>query len=146
MSNSGTPNTSTLHNLPVRLSSFVGRAAELEQLCSALVAGRLVTISGAGGFGKTRLAIEVARRMSTSFPDGMWLVSLAPISDPGLVVQSVATAVGASELPGTTLLEALFAKLSHRELLLVLDNCEHLIDACAELADVLLRACPNVRI
>ena len=134
------------HNLPVQLTSFVGRERELAAVQQLLLVERLVTLTGAGGIGKTRLALQAAADLVDQFPDGVWLVDLAPLADPMLVPQAIATAVGVREQPEHPLLQTLEDFLRSRHLLLVLDNCEHLVAACAALADRLLRACPRLRI
>jgi non-specific serine/threonine protein kinase len=103
-------------------------------------------VTGVGGCGKTRLALAVASQLVASFKDGVWLVTLAPLADPNLVPSAVASTLGVHERPDRSLLEALVAHLSRRQLLLVLDNCEHLVEACAELASTLLQGCPSLRI
>jgi predicted ATPase/DNA-binding CsgD family transcriptional regulator len=132
-------------NLPVQLTSFVGREPEIAELTALLGQGRLVTIAGAAGLGKTRLAAEVASRLRMDHPDGTWFVSLAALADPGLVAREVGTALGVREQFGESALDLLTAHLGSRRTLLVLDNCEHLLDACARLAEALLLACPGVR-
>jgi predicted ATPase/DNA-binding SARP family transcriptional activator len=132
------------HNLPAATTSFVGREDELGELESLLREHRLVTITGMGGSGKTRLVLETAARQVTAWADGVWLVDLTALSDPGLVFGAVAAALGVAESGDQR--EALLAHAKHLELLLVLDNCEHLVTACAELVDAVLRACPNVRV
>ena len=107
---------------------------------------RLLTLIGSGGCGKTRLALETARGLLDDYSDGVWLVDLAPLGDPGLVAEVTASAIGVHEQPGQPMLHVLLAHLAERNLLLVLDNCEHLVDACARLVEKLLRACPGVRI
>jgi predicted ATPase/class 3 adenylate cyclase len=134
------------HNLPVQLTSFVGRERDLAAVQQLLLVERLVTLTGAGGIGKTRLALQTAADLVDQFPDGVWLVDLAPLADPMLVPQAIATAVGVREQPEHPLLQTLEDFLRSRHLLLVLDNCEHLVAACAALADRLLRACPRLRI
>jgi predicted ATPase/class 3 adenylate cyclase len=134
------------HNLLLRLTSFVGRERELAELAALLGSARLVTMTGAGGSGKTRLAIEVAARMAGRTRDGAWLVDLAPVFDPQLVVKSVARVLGVRERPHSDLLDDVLERLRESELLLVLDNCEHLVEACARLAEDLLRACPELRL
>ena len=111
-----------------------------------LAGARLVTLTGAGGIGKTRLALQAAAGLLADYPDGVWLVELAPLSDPALVPQAVATALGVRETPGEPLLASLIAALQAKQLLLLLDNCEHLVAACAALADALLRVCPQLAI
>ena len=129
--------------LPVPLSSFVGRERELGAVVALLGAHRLVTLTGPGGVGKTRLALRAAADARAAAPDGVWLAELAALADPALVPQAVAAALGVREAPGRPLLATLTDALRPRRLLLVLDNCEHLVDACARLADALLRACPH---
>ena len=136
----------TSNNLPSALSSFVGREKELAEVRRLLEDTRLLTLTGAGGCGKTRLALAAAEEQVEAFEDGVWLVHLAPLSDPSLVPQAVASAVGVREQPGRPLTETLSAYLASKMVLLVLDNCEHLIDACAELAESLLRSCPDLRV
>jgi predicted ATPase/class 3 adenylate cyclase len=134
------------NNLPAALSSFVGRTSELEAVQEALSQSRLVTLTGAGGAGKTRLALQVAADRVERHPDGIWLVDLAGISDPQLVAQAVMSAVRVPEQSGRPALEVLTKYVASRDLLLVLDNCEHLIAAAAELIEALLRASPKIRI
>jgi predicted ATPase len=133
-------------NLPDRRTSFVGRDQELEKVRRALAEARLLTLTGAGGCGKTSLAIEAARHAASGFPDGAWLAELAPIADAGLVPGAVAAALNVLEEPGRSFLETLADSLRGKRLLLVLDNCEHLLDAAADLCDQLLRRCPEIRI
>jgi len=132
------------HNLPYQLSSFVGREHEIAQLVELLQTNRLITLTGAGGAGKTRLAIEVARRVLDAFSDGVWLVELAALPDPVLVLPMVAQALGLKEQPTRSMIETLNAHVASKKLLLVLDNAEHLLEGCAELADLVLRRSPNV--
>src|SRR6201987_5418253 len=115
------------HNLPYQLTSFVGREQEIAQLVELVTAHRLVTLTGAGGAGKTRLAIEVASRLIDAFPDGVWLVELAALSDPRLVPKAVAQVLALNERPVRPLLETLSDYLASKKLLLVLDNVEHLL-------------------
>ena len=130
--------------LPRQLTSFVGREAEVAEVARLLREAPLVTLTGPGGVGKTRLALEVAGRAAGAWPDGVGFVDLAPIADPELVPEAVAAALGLRETPGRPLLATLTDALRPKRLLLVLDNCEHLLDAAAALADALLRACPSV--
>jgi predicted ATPase/DNA-binding XRE family transcriptional regulator len=132
--------------LPVYLTSFVGREREVAEVRRLLATTRLMTLTGAGGVGKTRLALQAATELVGSYRDGVWLVELAPLADAALVPQTVATAVGVREQPGRPLQQTLTDALRPRRLLLVLDNCEHLVMACAELAEALLRACPHLRL
>jgi predicted ATPase/class 3 adenylate cyclase len=134
------------NNLPQQLTSFVGREKELDQTRSRLENARLLTLIGPGGTGKTRLTIQLAADILPGYSDGVWLIELASLSDPGLVVQTVASVLNVREVQGLTLLELLTNYLRSRRLLLLMDNCEHLIEACANLADNLLRACPRLQI
>jgi predicted ATPase len=134
------------NNLPLPLTSFVGREREMADIKHWLASARLVTLTGAGGSGKTRLALEVGGYLLADYRDGVWLVELASLADPNLVWQTVAAALGVRETPECTLKEALAESLRRRHLLLVLDNCEHLVDAVARLAESLLRTCPKVTI
>ena len=127
-----------------RASSDVEK--ELLELPGVLASSRLLSLTGAGGVGKTRLALRLARDLVHEFPDGVWLVDLAPLSVPDLVAQTIATALGVREGPQRSARDALLDTLRDRELLLVLDNCEHLIAACAELVEALLRGAPALRI
>ena len=136
----------TPHNLPMQLTSFVGRAREKAEIKELLATTRLLTLTGAGGSGKTRLALETAREVLDRFPDGVWLVELAPLADPDLVPRAVAVAVGLRNESERPVLDTLVAHLREKRVLLILDNCEHLVDACARLVDTLLRACPPLRI
>jgi predicted ATPase/class 3 adenylate cyclase len=134
-------------NLPKQITSFVGRKYEQEEVGSALTGGaRLVTLSGPGGCGKTRLAIQVAAGVVGGYPDGAWVVDLAAVREPDLVVRAVAAALGVSEASGRSVTTTLLDHLATRRLLLILDNCEHLVAACAELADVILRTAADVQI
>src|SRR5829696_2842066 len=139
---SGTPQ----HNLPAQRSSFVGREREIKEVERELAMTRLLTLTGVGGSGKTRLALEVARDLLQAYPDGAWLVQLAPLSEEALVPKAVAEAVKVPERPGETLSDTLSEVLRDRQLLLILDNCEHLIEAIASLVDLLLDSCPRLRI
>jgi predicted ATPase/DNA-binding SARP family transcriptional activator len=130
------------HNLPEPTTSFVGRGDEIAELERLLRRHRLVTLTGMGGSGKTRLALETARRQVGAWVDGVWLVDLTAVADTGLAVGAVAATLQVPEHG----LEALLAHALRLELLLVIDNCEHLVDACAELAAALLRSCASVRI
>ena len=134
------------NNLPRAITSFVGRERETAEIAASLAAARLVTLTGAGGVGKSRLAVHAAAALLDRFGDGVWLVELAALSDPALVPKAVASVLNVPEYPGRALPEALAGHLGNASVLLVLDNCEHLLDACAELADTLLRGCPNLRI
>jgi predicted ATPase/DNA-binding SARP family transcriptional activator len=133
-------------NLPVPLTSFVGREAEMAKVRRLLPTTRLLTLTGPGGCGKTRLALEVATNLLDDYPDGVWWVELAALSNPSLVPQAVATALGVREQSDRPLPETLVDYLRARQLLLLLDNCEHLVGACACLAEQLLSVCPHLRI
>jgi predicted ATPase/class 3 adenylate cyclase len=137
----GTPN-----NLPHALSSFVGREREMAEVRELLSRSRLVTLTGMGGLGKTRLALHVAAEASGDFPDGVWLVELAPLADGSRVAQALASVLGVKEEPGHGLAEALERHVRERTLLVVLDNCEHLLAPCALLARRLLAASPGLRV
>src|SRR5215204_2151365 len=135
-----------LHNLPLELSSFVGREKELTEVKRLQANNRLLTLTGSGGCGKTSLALALAGELMEGFEDGVWLVDLASLADPSLVPQAVASTLGVREQPGRWLTETLSGYLGSRKVLLVLDNCEHLVEACAKLAEVLLRSCPELRV
>jgi DNA-binding SARP family transcriptional activator len=137
---------SARHNLPVRLTSFVGRERELAALEGLAGEARLVTLTGAGGAGKTRLALEFAADAMERFADGVWLAGLAGVADPQLVPSVVMEALGVRQSGDVPVLEALRYRLRSAELLLVLDNCEHLLGACADLAVALLGSAPGVRV
>ena len=136
----------TKHNLPAPRSSFVGREQELIEIKRTLAMTRLLTLTGVGGSGKTRFALEVARDLVGTYPDGVWVVELAPLSEGELVAKTVAEALEVPERPQVPLLDTLSDVLQEKELLLVLDNCEHLLKATARLVDVLLDSCPRLRI
>jgi len=135
------------HNLPAAVSSFVGRTRELAEVSRHIGQNRLVTLTGVGGVGKTRLALEAAQQAVDDTPGGVWFVDLAPIADPGLVPAAIAAAMSSVDLvPGADAFDQIAALLGQTDTLLVLDNCEHLIDATAEAAAALLRAVPRMRI
>jgi non-specific serine/threonine protein kinase len=134
------------HTPPTRLTSFVGRQGQLAEVERLLRVARLVTLVGAPGLGKTRLALELGARLAAEYADGVGFVELAPLADPDLVPQTVSAALGLAEQSGRPLVETLSDYLGPVRLLLILDNCEHLVAACAELADCLLRAAPGLRI
>jgi predicted ATPase/class 3 adenylate cyclase/DNA-binding CsgD family transcriptional regulator len=131
-------------HLPVQLTSFVGRDAELTQVRELIAENRLVTLTGAGGVGKTRLAVQVAGQIAGEFGDGVWYVDLAPITDPELVPSTVARALGLPDQPGRSTIDTLSRFVTDRQMLMVLDNCEHLLDACAVAIDALLSAGPGL--
>jgi predicted ATPase len=134
------------NNLPSALSSFVGREKEIAEVRRLLEDTRLLTLTGAGGCGKTRLALAAADELVEKFEEGVWMVDLAPLADPSLVPQAVASTLGVREQPGRSLTETLSDYLASKKVLLVLDNCEHLVEACAELAESLLRSCSELRV
>jgi predicted ATPase/DNA-binding SARP family transcriptional activator/DNA-binding CsgD family transcriptional regulator len=134
------------HNLPAARTSFVGRVQKLVEVKRTLAMTCLLTLTGAGGSGKTRLALEVARDLVESYTDGVWLVELAPLSEPGLVAQEVANVLGVQERPSEPLADTLVEAVAGKEMLLVLDNCEHLVEGAARLVDTLLASCPHLRV
>jgi predicted ATPase/class 3 adenylate cyclase len=136
----------TPNNLPTQTTTFVGRTQELARAAELLMTTRLLTLTGPGGSGKTRLALQLAANLLDRYPDGVWLVELAAVTDPGAVGPTVAAAVHIGERPGQAVTDTITASLRSRRLLLLLDNCEHLLAACAELADALLRSCPHLTI
>jgi non-specific serine/threonine protein kinase len=136
----------TRHELPTALTSFIGREQEKAELARLLSVTRLLTLTGVGGCGKTRLALEVARLVSDGYPDGVWFIELAAIADPALVPQAVATTLGIREEPAQPVLTTISTTLKPRRTLLLLDNCEHLLNACAHVANTLLLACAGLRI
>jgi predicted ATPase/DNA-binding SARP family transcriptional activator len=138
------PPRPAMHNLPVPTTSFVGREREITEVKQLLGRGRLVTLTGAGGCGKTRLALRVADDLVEEYPDGVWWVELAALSDPALVCPTVAGVLGVREQPGRLLEATLAAVLRPKHLLLLLDNCEHLAAVCARHVEALLRACPGL--
>ena len=133
------PTRKAKHNLPVQLTSFIGREDEIAEINDLLSKAPLVTLTGSGGSGKTRLAQEIGSESVSVYPDGVWLVSLAPLSDPRLIVEEVASTVEVGE-------DALFDYLEDKSTLLILDNCEHLVDGCAEFAGTLLQRAGDVRV
>src|ERR1700758_5631294 len=139
-----TAKTVVSHNLPVQLTNFVGRAAQMTDLEKLLVDNRLVTLTGAGGAGKTRLAVEIAARIAAEFGDSVWYVDLAPITHPGVGPVAVARALGVPDQPGRSTMDTLLRFVRDRQMLVVLDNCEHLLDASAELVMALLGGAPGL--
>ena len=134
------------NNMPASLTSFIGRKRERAEVARLFSASRLVTVLGPGGTGKTRLALQVASDVMPEHPDGIWLVELAALTDPSLVAPTAAAVLGVHEEPGTPILTSLLEAMGAKTMLLVLDNCEHLVAGCAALAESLLRACPNLRV
>jgi predicted ATPase/DNA-binding SARP family transcriptional activator len=133
-------------NLPLPLTSFVGREAQMTEVIQLLQTSRLLTLTGPGGCGKTRLALEAATNLVDHYPDGVWWVELAALSEATLVPQAIAATLGVREPSGRPVLETLTDYLRAKQLLLLLDNCEHLVGACAHLAERWLSACPHLRI
>jgi len=133
-------------NLPISLTSFIGREKEVEEIICLINKNRLVTLTGPGGVGKTRLAIQSSNKLLSQFKDGICWVELAPLTDEALVPQALAKSLGVREIPNQSWNQTLSNFLRSRQLLLVLDNCEHLIAGCAHLADTLLGLCPNLKI
>lgn len=136
----------TPNNLPLQLTSFVGREAELAEIDRLLREHRLVALVGTAGSGKTRCAIQAGAELLDRFIDGVWLVELAPISDPALVTAAVAQTLGVKEHPGRAPLDTLIGHLERRHMLIVIDNCEHVIDEVRRVAAAILRSCPNIRV
>lgn len=134
------------NNLPAQLTTFIGREAEVAELKELLAKSRLTTLTGSGGCGKTRLSLHVAREVQAEYPNGVWLVELAPLSDPALIPPTLVAELGLRDDGHRPILEILTDFLRSKTLLLVLDNCEHLIQACAQLSETLLRSCPKLRI
>ena len=137
---------SRLHNLPIQLTSFIGREQDIAEVKRLMASTRLLTLTGTGGTGKTRLAVQVAAEELEEFADGVWSIELAPITDPALVPQTAASTLGVREHPGQPILATLVDYLRPKHLLLILDNCEHLITTCAHFAATLLQQCPSLRI
>jgi predicted ATPase len=132
--------------LPIQTTSFVGRETAVKELCEQVRAHRLVTLTGVGGVGKTRLAVQVAAELVSEFPDGVWLVELAPVGDPDALADVVATALGVTPQADLSMTASLIQALSGRRLLVVLDNCEHLLDAAADLVEQLLTHTTGARV
>jgi predicted ATPase/class 3 adenylate cyclase len=132
------------NNLPAQVSSFIGRDAELAEVRGLVTGSRLVTLTGSGGAGKTRLGLQIAAGLLDGSGDGVWFADLAPLQDPDLVAVTVASVLGIREDPGRPLVDTVVEVVGERSLLVLLDNCEHVLDACAKLADALLRNCPNI--
>jgi len=135
-----------LNNLPFQLTSFVGRGREIAEIKDLLGKAKLVTLTGSGGCGKTRLALETSRQLIGSYRDGIWLIELASITDPTLVLQTVASTLGVPEGRESLPIHALIKYLRTKQILLILDNCEQIVTAMAKLAEEILRTCPQVQI
>jgi predicted ATPase/class 3 adenylate cyclase/tetratricopeptide (TPR) repeat protein len=134
------------NNLPLQLTSLVGREQDVADITALLDASRLVTLCGAGGLGKTRCALQVGADVLDAFDDGVWFADLAPLSDPLLVGSEIASIFDLVESPSRPILDTVVEHLKHKRLLLILDNCEHLINAASQTAAAILRSCPNVKI
>jgi hypothetical protein len=135
-----------VHGFPAELTSFIGRAGPVREIAGLLQQYRLVTVTGPGGAGKTRLAAQVARQAAGRFADGAWLAELAPVQDPEQVAAAVAAALGAREQPGVPAARALARVLARQQVLVVLDNCEHVLGAAAQLCAELVAACDDLRV
>ncbi|MDQ3987328.1 MAG: LuxR C-terminal-related transcriptional regulator [Actinomycetota bacterium] len=133
-------------NLPLQLTTFVGRETEMQELKALLGGSRMVTLTGSGGCGKTRLSIQVAADLVDGYPDGVWWVDLGPITDPALVPNAVASALGIKEVPLQPLIDTLISYLRDKELMILLDNCEHLVESSAALSHGLLTNCPAITV
>jgi predicted ATPase/class 3 adenylate cyclase len=138
--------TTLPNNLPLQLTSFIGRGKEIPEIRALLNSARLVTLTGSGGTGKTRLSLEVGSELLMDFPNGVWLIELAPLVDPEQIVPALAQAFGLQEMPFAALESLVVDYLRDKKLLLVLDNCEHLIAACARMAEELLRQCAGLKV
>jgi predicted ATPase/class 3 adenylate cyclase len=134
------------NNLPPQLTSFIGREREMQEAKKLLGSARLLTLIGPGGTGKTRLSLQVAADQLSDFKDGVWLVELAPLTDPAFIISTIADVLGMHEVPGVSLMNVVMDYLRAKQLLLILDNCEHLIEESAQLADQLLHACLQLKI
>jgi len=134
------------HNLPEQLTSFVGREQEIVEITDLLGSARLVTLTGSGGTGKTRLSLQVAVAQVGNFQDGVWLIELAPLQDPAYLVSTIASTFNLREAHGSPLQDSVTDFLRTKHMLLILDNCEHLVEACAEIADHLLHTCSKLKL
>ena len=135
-----------LNNLPSEFSTFIGREHQLDQITNLIKKHRLITLVGAGGIGKTRLAVQVGQKLLDGFPNGVWFIALDSLSDPDLVPQTVASVFDIRESPDNPLMDKLIEFLQPKSSLLILDNCEHLLEACAHLVTVILKHCPKIKI
>ena len=134
------------HNLPQQLTSFIGRKREIEEAKKLLTLTRILTFIGPGGTGKTRLSLQVAADQAANFKDGVWLVELAPLTDPSFIISTVASVFKLRETQGTTLHDILLAYLRGKQLLIIFDNCEHLVESCAKISEEFLLTCPNLKL
>src|SRR6185312_3789638 len=142
----GTRRGTPVGRVPVPLTPLVGRADEVREISTRVRASRLLTLTGSGGVGKSRLAVQVASDLGPDLAEGAWFVELAPLADPDLVAPAVASVLGLHEAPGQPVIDRLSTFLAGREVLLVLDNCEHVLDAAGHLAERLLHDAPGLRI
>jgi predicted ATPase len=133
-------------NLPEQVTSFVGRQAEVTELIDVVGAHRLVTLTGPGGVGKTRLAVQVGAELAGALDDGVWLVELAPVGDPGAVADAVATALRVTPQAGSSVADSIAVALSGRQMLVVVDNCEHVLEAAAEVVETILASTRAVKV
>jgi predicted ATPase len=136
----------SLHNLPIQLTNFIGREKETSELHALVENSRLVTITGAGGCGKTRISLQIAREYLNQFNDGVWFVDLAPLEDPELLPQELANILSITEEPGTPIVSTLKEQIKEKNCMLLLDNCEHLVDATADLVQQLLSGSPDIKL
>ena len=134
------------NNLPSEFSTFIGREQQLNEITNLIKKHRLITLVGAGGIGKTRLALQVGQIVLNSYPNGVWFIALDSLSDPALVPQTVASVFDIRESPDHPLMDKLIDFLQSKSSLLILDNCEHLLEACAHLINVILKNCPKIKI
>ncbi|HSG42228.1 MAG TPA: adenylate/guanylate cyclase domain-containing protein, partial [Anaerolineales bacterium] len=134
------------HNLPVKLTTFIGRERELVEAKKRLNEAKLLTLIGPGGTGKTRLSVQLGGDQLALYPDGVWIIELAPLADPILITQTIASVFGLRESPDRPLMDLVTDYLRAKSALLILDNCEHLIDACARITESLIQACANLKI
>ncbi|MGH2895991.1 MAG: ATP-binding protein [Solirubrobacteraceae bacterium] len=139
-------NPALAHNLPARRSTFIGRQQELLDVRALIARSRLVTLTGAGGAGKTQLAVQVAAELLDGSGDGVWLVELGPVTEEEAVVSTISATLGIASRPGRSALDVLLEVLAPQNVLVVIDNCEHLITACAKTADAILKRCPRVHL
>jgi len=137
---------SAKHNLPVQLTSFIGRSQQIEIVKKLLSENRLVTLTGAGGCGKTRLAVEIAVTLKQAYEDGIWFINLAPGKDPNFVAKEITKVLDVKEEPNKAIIDNLIENIKNKTLLILLDNCEHLVQTCAEIADRLLRSVEGIQI
>lgn len=138
--------TAPKQNLPVHLTTFIGRERERDEICRLIAQNRLVTLIGVGGIGKTRLSLQTGQHLLNHYPNGVWFIPLESLADEEFVPQTVASFLGIVESPDQAIVETLVNTLRSQTMLLILDNCEHLLEACAQLVEILLKNCPNIKI